>query len=53
MEKSPNTCKRYFSGDRVPDAESTGRLKAALGIDLNWLLNDSDTREGPVYLEKK
>lgn len=36
----------YWAGEQAPGAEQLGKLKAGLGVNVNWLL----TGDGPMFL---
>lgn len=41
MGVAESTFRNYLSGESVPDARALASLAAETGVDLNWLLDDS------------
>ncbi len=44
---------RYLTGSNIPVVGALASLHVATGVDLNWLLNDADDREGPVFARRR
>ena len=44
---------RYLTGKKVPVAAALAHFHRETHVDLNWLLDDADDREGPVFVRKR
>jgi hypothetical protein len=53
MNVSADAARRYLSGENEAVHSSLAALHAATRVDLNWLLDDSDNRPGPVFVRRR
>ena len=50
---TPKAAREFLAGQKLPGCAVLVRLHASTGVDLNWLLDDSDDRPGPVFVRKR
>jgi len=53
MGVSGEAARRYLSDQQEAVKSAISALHASTRVDLNWLLNDADMREGPIFVRRR